>query len=365
MSIIVWYNKYDKGDVKMFKPNYNNILDCALNRQPARVPLYEHNISVGIMEKLTGKKFGHLANGTDSDFDEFMRNYCEFFKFMGYDTVTYEACVVDILPNGGALAHPQPGYIDSREKFEAYPFDKIKDIYINAYKKYFDGLRKFMPEGMKAIGGIGNGIFEIVQDLVGYECLAIMSFDDPELFLDLFTKVGDMLLDIWAWFLEEYSDVYCVCRFGDDLGYRDSTLLSPDTIKENVLPQYKKIVDKVHSYNKPFLLHSCGCIFAVMEDLIQDVKIDAKHSNEDQISDFGVWVDKYGDRIGNFGGIDTDNLVRMDDDELKDKVISTLEKYAKGHGGFAIGSGNSIPDYVNAEKYRLMVDTVRKWRGDF
>ena len=31
----------------------------------------------------------------------------------------------------------------------------------------------------------------------------------------------------------------------------------------------------------------------------------------------------------------------------------------------AIGSGNSIPDYVDPEKYMLMVETVRKWRGDY
>ena len=31
-----------------------------------------------------------------------------------------------------------------------------------------------MPEGMKAIGGVGYGIFECVQDLVGYEDLCYM-----------------------------------------------------------------------------------------------------------------------------------------------------------------------------------------------
>ena len=80
----------------MFKPDYHNILDCALNRQPNRIPLYEHNISVGTMEYFLEKKIGHLASGSESDFDEFMRNYCEFFKRMGYDTVTFEACVTGV-----------------------------------------------------------------------------------------------------------------------------------------------------------------------------------------------------------------------------------------------------------------------------
>lgn len=33
-------------------------------------------------------------------------------------------------------------------------------------------------------------------------------------------------------------------------------------------------------------------------------------------------------------------------------------------GGIAIGSGNSIPDYVDVNKYVLMTRTVRECRGD-
>lgn len=349
----------------MFQPNYKNVVDCAYNREPERTPLYEHNISTGIMERVTGKKFAHLAAGTAEDFEKFMEEYCRFFAWAGYDTVTFEGCVTEVLPHGGALAHPRPGYIDGREKFESYPFDTVKELYIAHFKRYFDALRRHMPEGMKAIGGVGNGIFEIVQDLTGYENLAVMSFDDPDLFAELFVKVGDMLCEIWDWFLQEYSDVYCVCRFGDDLGYRSNTLLSPEAICANILPQYRRIVEKVHAHNRPFLLHSCGCIFCVMDDLIDYVGIDAKHSNEDQIADFRVWVEKYGDRIGNFGGVDTDHLTRMDKDELQKLVVGLLNGCAHGHGGFAIGSGNSIPDYVDPERYMLMVNTVRRWRGDF
>jgi uroporphyrinogen decarboxylase len=41
-----------------------------------------------------------------------------------------------------------------------------------------------------------------------------------------------------------------------------------------------------------------------MDDIIEVAKIDAKHSNEDDIAPFSEWVDRYGDRIGNFGGVE-------------------------------------------------------------
>ena len=48
-----------------------------------------------------------------------------------------------------------------------------------------------------------------------------------------------------------------------------------------------------------------------MDDLIDEAKIDAKHSNEDQIDPFSVWVQRYGNKIGNLGGIDTEGSPKI------------------------------------------------------
>lgn len=345
----------------MFKPDYRNISDCALNKKPARIPLYEHNISAEIMERITGSRFAHLL---ETDTAEFFRHYNNFFPAMGYDTVTFEACVTEILPFGGALAHPQPGYISDREKFESYPWDRLKDLFSAHFRKSLDALAANMPEGMKAIGGVGNGVFEIAQDLVGFENLCIMSFEDPELYAEIFAKIGDVLIGIWEWFLDNYADTYCVCRFGDDLGYKSNTMLSHADITAHIIPQYKRIISLIHSRGLPFLLHSCGCIFSVMDEIISEAGIDAKHSNEDQIADFSVWVERYGARIGNFGGIDTDHLVRMENGALAALTERIYRMAEAKDGGLAVGSGNSIPAYVDPEKYLVMVNTVRRLRGD-
>jgi len=54
-----------------------------------------------------------------------------------------------------------------------------------------------LPEGMKAVGGVGNGIFECVQDVVGYESLCMIAFDDPELYRLLFETAGHVINEIW------------------------------------------------------------------------------------------------------------------------------------------------------------------------
>jgi uroporphyrinogen decarboxylase len=346
-----------------FTPDYNNIVKAARNETPDRMPIYEHIISPNIMEKILNCSFADLLDGDRGDKKEFFRNYCEFFRRMGYDTVSFERCIGGIMPGSGALGDHKPGIIKNREDFEKYPWDDIPDIYFKTFDEDYELLREAMPEGMKAIGGPGNGVFECVQDVVGYMDLCYISADDPELYSDLFQAVGRMMYRIWEGFLEKYSDIYCVCRFGDDLGFKSMTLLPPDDIKRHILPQYRNLVGLIHRYNKPFLFHSCGQIFDIMEDLISEVKIDAKHSNEDQIAPFSVWVERYGDRIGNFGGVDTDHLCRKSEQEIRE-IVRDVIAISIGSGGFALGSGNSIPDYVPVEGYLTMVEEARKVRGD-
>ena len=83
-----------------------------------------------------------------------------------------------------------------------------------------------MPAGMMALGGVGNGVLEISEDLVGFQYLAYMQVDDPDLFAALYRKIGDLMVDLWTTFLERYGEYFAICRFGDDLGFKTSTLVS-------------------------------------------------------------------------------------------------------------------------------------------
>ncbi len=349
--------------MKEFTPDFNNVVKAAWNVMPDRMPLYEHLISEKVMEDIMNKKFADLYYGSRNEKREFFRNYNSFFSLMGYDTVTMERCIGSAMPGSGALGQHKPGVIKNRADFEKYPWDDVPNLFFRQYAEDYELLGETMPEGMKAIGGVGNGVFECVQDIVGYEQLSYISVDDPELYDDLFKTVGEVMYKIWSEFLKRYGQIFCVCRFGDDLGFKSNTLIPAADIRSRIIPQYARIIELVHAYDKPFLFHCCGKIFDVMEDLIRVAKIDAKHSNEDQIAPFSVWVDQYGDRIGNFGGVDTDHLCRKSESEIKE-IVRDVIGYSRGRGGFALGSGNSIPHYVPAAGYLAMVETAREARGE-
>ncbi|MCP4178159.1 MAG: hypothetical protein GY756_10360 [bacterium] len=344
-----------------FQPDYNFFMDVMKNIRPKRLPLYEHIVCPEIMEKILGTKFASLYAGNKSDLSEYFRNYCLFFKEMTYDTVSFEECITTILPDGGAINGGKVGPIQTRSDFESYPWDELPKMFEKHTTTKFEALTKSLPPGMKAVGGIGNGVFEISEDLVGLEYLPFMQLDYPDLYDDLYNKIGDTMCIIWKNFLEKYKDSFIACRFGDDLGFRSSLLTNPQTIKKNIIPQYKRVIDIIHNADKPFLLHSCGCIFDIMEDLIQ-LDIQAKHSNEDAIAPFEKWITEYGDKIAVIGGFDMDFLCSKSEDNVYNKVLKMGTKYRKTANGYALGSGNSIPDYVPVENYLAMIKAAQKIR---
>lgn len=344
-----------------FEPDYRHILNAALNKRPARMPIYEHKVSPVIMGRVLGDDFEDLINGNDFDRREYFRKYCDFYKRMTYDTVSFEANITWILPDGGALRGGKAGPIQDRNDFNTYPWDELPNRYWNVASPQLNALIQCVPQGMKLIGGVGNGVFEISEDLVGLEYLAYMQYDDPELFKDLYAKIGDLMVTIWEAFLERYGNHFVVCRFGDDLGFKTGLMVDPRVIRDHIFPEYRRVIAIIRKVGTPFLWHSCGNIFEIMDDAIS-LGINAKHSNEDTIAEFDHWIERYSDRIGLFGGIDVDVLCQQEPSDIVNTVVAKAQRYRKKANGYALGSGNSIADYVPVEGYLAMIEAAQKIR---
>jgi len=349
--------------MKKFEPNYQYIIDAAYNKEAERLPLYEHGFDFTVIEKVTGESVLPLLRGTYAEKVEAHRRIVRCGLQLGYDCIPFERGMTELVQKNAGLMGQAPAIIEDMTDLEKFPWDQKLAEYIGLFDEDFAALREALPEGMKAVGGIGNGLFETVQDFVPFQELAFLQVDEPEVYAQLWQRMGDLMVSIWQWMLENHADSFAVCRFGDDLGFKSSTLIQPDDIRKHVLPQYKRVVDLVHSYDKPFLLHSCGKIYDVMDDLIDEVGIDAKHSNEDAIDTFDVWVDRYGDRIGNFGGIEMNIMTLNTPEEVKQYVRNLLPKI-EGHGGIAIGTGNQISGYTEPANWIAMCEAVREWRGE-
>ena len=96
-----------------------------------------------------------------------------------------------------------------------------------------------------------------------------------------------------------------------------------------------------------------------MEDLIEQVGVDARHSTQDTIEPITVAKKRWGDRIGLLGGVDVDFITRRTPDQVRAYTRRIIETCAPG-GGFALGVGNWVADSVPLDNYLAMLDEGRR-----
>jgi len=246
------------------------------------------------------------------------------------------------------------GLISSWEEFEQFPWDEIKsDI------SPCESMARNLPQGMKMT--VTTTLFEhVLENLLGYEGLFYTLYDDPDLVAQVFARWGQKVHEFYESVIgmEQVGAIF----HADDMGFKTATLLSPDALRTFVFPWFKKYAALAHERGKMFWLHSCGNLYAqgVIEDLIEDVRIDALHSFQDVILPVADFKARYGDRVATLGGVDMDKLARMDETDLREYIRGILEQCMPG-GRFALGSGNTVANYIPLQNYCIMLEESRRW----
>jgi uroporphyrinogen decarboxylase len=150
---------------------------------------------------------------------------------------------------------------------------------------------------------------------------------------------------------------------GDDMGFYSGTLVSPTVLREYIFPYHRKLVETVHAHDKPILLHSCGNLEKVMDDII-DAGFDAKQSFEDKIMPVEEVYRRWGDRIAIIGGIDMDIMARGSEEDVRRRTRQVLEVCGTAGTGYCLGTGNTVANYIPKENYLAMLDEGRRWNRE-
>lgn len=332
-------------------PDFENLLKVLRREKPSRPTLFEFSLNDNVFKELIGER-PQTASETEQ-----LLYLAKAFAACGYDYVNTYGCSMTFSiakkTQKQTISLNEHALITDWDSFFAYPWPDP-----NAYDySKLEKIAPLLPDGMKLMISGPGGVLENVIDLIGYDNLCIMLYDDPALCEAIFNKVGSILLAY-------YENCVCydtvgVLMLNDDWGFKTQTMISPDMLRKYVFPWHKKIVALAHRHQKPAVLHSCGCLNDVMEDVIEDMKFDGKHSFEDNIVPVEEAYERWGDRIAILGGIDVDFLVRSDTQSITARAKGLLE-LSKEKGGYALGSGNSIPAYIPNEHYFAMTSAVNE-----
>ena len=253
-----------------------------------------------------------------------------------------------------AWVDEKAGAITSWEDFERYPWPRAEDTDYFALEYAAQNL----PEGMAIIAQIG-GVLEPVMWLMGYETFAMAIYDDPDFIRAMFDKIAEIFLPVARSLVQ--MDRVMALWMGDDMGFKTGTMIAPDHMRDYVFPIQKQVAQIAHDQGMPFILHACGNLEVVMDDLIDDVGIDAKHSFEDAIEPVEAFTARYSDRIATIGGVDVDLLTRGSEEQVRARTREVLERCAPSRA-YILGSGNSIANYIQTRNFLAMVDEGWRYR---
>lgn len=328
------------------EPDFQNLLRVLKGEKTDKVPLFELFMDGPVNEYFAGHKtdeedeLGYLKTVIDSAYNA------------GYDYATTHACdlyfPVKQRESATSVSMSGEGMIWDWESFYAYPWPDVSKCDFSRLER----IRSYLPENMKlAVMGPG-GVLENVTAILGYDNLCMMLFDDPKLLEQIFTRVGETFVEYY-----KRAAVYDAVGFlisNDDWGFNTQTFLSVPDMRKYVFPWHKKIVEVIHGQGKPAVLHSCGYMNDVFEDIIDDMKYDAKHSYEDNIVCVEESYQRWGDRITILGGLDLQYLFASDCNTIYDRCVKLMELTRK-NGRYALGTGNSMAYYVPYDKFEAII----------
>jgi uroporphyrinogen decarboxylase len=340
-----------------------------LRRAPCdRVPLVELAIAEETLAEVHGGALVPLSHRDGPQaFRAAVRQRVHLWLALGYDYYRVRAEIpfqVDTLAARDTAAsaagerhwaNEHEGVIKSLADFEAYPWPAPAAIDFAAA----EAASAALPDGMGLIGFSG-GVLEWSSNLLGLQSMMLLLYDEPELVRAVVDRVGQTIYEAFRVFCE-MEQVFAVW-LGDDMGFKTATLLQPQHLRQYILPWHKRFAELAHRTGRLFLLHSCGHVESIMPDLIEDIRIDAKHSFEDVIVPVEQFKQRWGSRVAVLGGVDVDLLSRGTEEEVRRRTGQILEACA-GSGGYACGSGNSVTNYMPTGNYLAMLETIHRFNG--
>ncbi|HOZ45970.1 MAG TPA: uroporphyrinogen decarboxylase family protein [Candidatus Hydrogenedentes bacterium] len=346
------------------RPDAASFVDIVMGLRAGRVPLVEYIVDDVVLRPVVTELLGRpWVNHSQDRASQaaFWDNFIAFWHRLGYDCVRFETGL-GFAEGHVAAADPAPnstkqrvwtdqhrGVITTWDDFERYVWPSVDDV------DWFglEYLSTHLPEGMGLITCHGGGVFEHLSQIMSIEGLCLAVYEAPDLVQAVVDRVGESLAAYYRR-LVGLDNLAAVFQ-GDDMGFRTGTLIGPDQLRQYVLPWHKRLAAIAHEAGLPYFLHSCGNILAIMDDLVEDCRIDAKHSFEDAIIPVQDFQARYGDRIGVLGGVDINRLTQDSPQAIRRHTRFLIETCG-ARGRYAVGSGNSIPSYIPVENYLAMVD---------
>jgi len=147
------------------------------------------------------------------------------------------------------IEHP----VKTAEDWEKLKKERLNPNDPGRFPENWATLAKEYNEGdqLVQIGYYPYGLFGTLRDMMGVEELLVSFYDQPELIHEMMDYLTDFWIEIYKIASKDVK-IDCI-HMWEDMSGKQGSLISPDMVREFMMPNYKKIKAFADAYNIPIV----------------------------------------------------------------------------------------------------------------
>jgi len=257
------------------------------------------------------------------------------------------------------IAYYREGYFKNIKEFEGFfpldPENPRRERMFKTMKK----IQNTYSGKLYCIPAIW-GIFESSWQAFGFVNFSKL-LSNSKAIKDIIDSRGHFAMELTKRFID-WGETGAILLY-DDLGFKSGLLTRPKIYMQYVFPWYKRICNYANKRGVKMILHSCGDLYPIFEDLI-NVGYSGIHPIEPTTADpdYDIFKlhEKYGEKITFIGNVSPQDLADKDPDYIKQYTKKLIMTLGPG-GGYILSSGHSINPAVTLDNFLVMREILKKY----
>ncbi len=226
----------------------------------------------------------------------------------------------------------------------------------------YEGIKQD-TEYLKAKGeyvlGSLNGFFSgLHYFFIEYQELLISFITDPKLVHELLEVIGNWNLVAAENMIKAEVDCIALC---DDLGSKDSLLISPDYYRSFVKPWHKRLCERVHELGGRVHFHTHGANQPILDDLVECGFDFINPFDPEEGWNIEEVLRNYSDKFVVVGGFPTKFWYWGAEEQ--EKYLIQMGELGRKYPRYIFMDSGGVPEDVTREDFERITEVSRRERG--
>lgn len=243
------------------------------------------------------------------------------------------------------------------DEFLRFPWPDLDEPY--RYEGLNEKVSALQNQGLAAVAGLGETIFEIAWQLRSFVRLFEDIFEQDEKAVILLDHITDRRVVAAREFARAGVDIL---NLGDDVAMQDRLMMSPMMWNQCFKPRLESIIRAAREVKPDILVwyHSDGKIRDLVPDLIS-TGIDILNPVQPECVDHRWIKAKFGNQLAFSGGLGVQSILPFGTpNDVREHVYNTIKTLGEG-GGLIIGPSHVIERDTSIENIMTMVSAIDEY----